>query len=107
MMAFVRFACLSVAGLLAASSVSMAQQGEVDPGQVSDGLKAIFNYGRASHTTKDILNANTTTIITGTIGGTYVQIGADLASMLDDGEKFACFQSWAAGRFKASPTFFI
>ena len=87
MMAFVRFACLSVAGLLAASSVSMAQQGEVDPGQVSDGLKAIFNYGRAAHTTKDILNANTTTIITGTIGGTYVQIGADLASMLDDGEK--------------------
>ena len=74
-------------GVLTVSSMSMAEQGEVDPGQVSEGLKAIFSYGRASHTTKDNLNANTTTVITGTIGGTYVQIGADLASMLDDGEK--------------------
>jgi TRAP transporter TAXI family solute receptor len=89
MTTFVRFACLAAtaAGLLTVSSMSMAEQGEVDPGQVSEGLKAIFSYGRASHTTKDNLNANTTTVITGTIGGTYVQIGADLASMLDDGEK--------------------
>ncbi len=89
MTTFIRFACLAAtaAGLLTVSSMSMAEQGEVDPGQVSEGLKAIFSYGRASHTTKDNLNANTTTVITGTIGGTYVQIGADLASMLDDGEK--------------------
>jgi TRAP transporter TAXI family solute receptor len=85
----VRLACLAVtaAALLTTNSISKAQQGEVDPGQVSEGLKAIFSYGRGNHTTQDHLNANTITVITGTIGGTYVQIGADLASMLDDGEK--------------------
>ena len=85
---FASFGCLAAtaAALLMTSSV-MAEQGEVDPGQVSEGLKAIFSYGRGNHTTQDHLNANTTTVITGTIGGTYVQIGADLASMLDDGEK--------------------
>ncbi|HET7847472.1 MAG TPA: TAXI family TRAP transporter solute-binding subunit [Pseudolabrys sp.] len=64
-----------------------AEQGELDPGQVSEGLKAIFNYGKDTTSTKERLNANTTTVITGTIGGTYVQIGADLASVLDDGDK--------------------
>src|SRR5215467_13117269 len=85
----VRLALLAAAAtaLLATSSISKAEQGEVDPGQVSEGLKAIFSYGKGNHTTQDHLNANTTTVITGTIGGTYVQIGADLASMLDDGEK--------------------
>jgi TRAP transporter TAXI family solute receptor len=68
------------------ASTGRAEQGEVDPGQVSDGLKAIFSFGRATEKTKEHLNANTTTIITGTIGGTYVQIGADLATMLDDGD---------------------
>jgi TRAP transporter TAXI family solute receptor len=58
-----------------------------DPSQVSDGLKAIFGYGHQTTKTKDRLNANTVTVITGTIGGTYVQIGADLASVLDDGDK--------------------
>jgi TRAP-type uncharacterized transport system substrate-binding protein len=86
---FASFGCLAAtaAALLMTSSAGMAEQGEVDPGQVSEGLKAIFSYGRGNHTTQDHLNANTTTVITGTIGGTYVQIGADLASMLDDGEK--------------------
>jgi TRAP transporter TAXI family solute receptor len=65
----------------------LAEQTEVDPAQVSQGLKAIFTYGNATQSTKERLNANTTTVITGTIGGTYVQIGADLASALDDGEK--------------------
>jgi len=89
MLKFTRFACLAAtaAALLTTSSVVMAEQGEVDPGQVSEGLKAIFSYGRGNRTTQDHLNANTITVITGTIGGTYVQIGADLASMLDDGEK--------------------
>ncbi|MGE5535645.1 MAG: TAXI family TRAP transporter solute-binding subunit, partial [Acidobacteriota bacterium] len=64
-----------------------AEKGEVDPAQVSEGLKAIFNYGKDTGSTKERLNANTTTVITGTIGGTYVQIGADLASVLDDGDK--------------------
>ena len=54
---------------------------------MSEGLKAIFTYGGATSKTKDRLNANTTTVITGTIGGTYVQFGADLASVLDDGDQ--------------------
>jgi TRAP transporter TAXI family solute receptor len=87
---FVRLGRLAAAAvaLIAMSSVGRAaEQGEVTPEQVSEGLKAIFSYGRAGHTTKDRLNANTTTIITGTIGGTYIQFGADLASLLDDGDE--------------------
>ena len=57
----------------------------VDPAKVSDSLKAIFQFGSAQ--TKQALNQNTVTLITGTIGGTYVQFGADLASVLDDGNK--------------------
>jgi TRAP transporter TAXI family solute receptor len=86
---FVRFTRVAAFGvaLLAAPSIGLAEQTEVDPTQVSQGLKAIFTYGNATQSTKERLNANTTTVITGTIGGTYVQIGADLASALDDGEK--------------------
>jgi TRAP transporter TAXI family solute receptor len=62
-----------------------AEQAEYDPAKVSDSLKAIFQFGSTS--TKQALNANTVTLITGTIGGTYVQFGADLASVLDDGNK--------------------
>src|SRR5437667_11626306 len=62
-----------------------AEQTEYDPAKVSDSLKAIFQFG--SNSTKQALNANTVTLITGTIGGTYVQFGADLASVLDDGNK--------------------
>ena len=87
MLKAIRFTCFitSAVAMLATSSVAMAEKGEVDPGQVSEGLKAIFNYGQG-RSTKDRLNANTITIITGTIGGTYVQIGADLASALDTGD---------------------
>ncbi len=63
-----------------------AAETEVDPGSVSDGLKAIFRYGNGSRDTANRLNANTVTLMSGTIGGTYVQIGADLESVLDDGE---------------------
>jgi len=59
---------------------------EVDPGAVSEGLKAIFHYGPGTKETADRLNANTVTLMSGTIGGTYVQIGADLESVVDDGE---------------------
>jgi len=87
MLKAIRFACLisPAVVLLATGSVATAQKGEVDPAQVSEGLKAIFSYGQG-RTTKDRLNANTITVITGTIGGTYVQIGADLASGLDAGD---------------------
>ncbi|BBO09037.1 TAXI family TRAP transporter solute-binding subunit [Bradyrhizobium sp. TM102] len=67
------------------ASTAGAEQTEYDPAKVSDGLKAIFQFGSTS--TKQALNANTVTLITGTIGGTYVQFGADLASVLDDGNK--------------------
>src|SRR5215468_12055530 len=66
-------------------SARAAEDGEYDPAKVSDSLRAIFQFGSAQ--TKQALNANTVTLITGTIGGTYVQIGADLASVLDDGNK--------------------
>ena len=66
-------------------SARAAEEGEYDPAKVSDSLRAIFQFGSAQ--TRHALNANTVTLITGTIGGTYVQIGADLASVLDDGNK--------------------
>jgi TRAP transporter TAXI family solute receptor len=62
-----------------------AEQTEYDPAKVSESLKAISQYGSIS--TKRSLNENTVTLISGTIGGTYVQFGADLASVLDDGNK--------------------
>jgi len=46
-----------------------AEQTNYDPAKVSDSLKAIFQFGSVS--TKNALNANTVTLLTGTIGGTY------------------------------------
>jgi branched-chain amino acid transport system substrate-binding protein len=60
----------------------------IDPGSVSEGLRGIFRYGTATRETADRLNANTVTMMTGTYGGTYEQFGADLASVLDDGDNF-------------------
>ena len=74
-----------VAMMMACGSAARAENSEYDPGKVSEGLKAIFQFGSAA--TKQALNANTVTLISGTIGGTYVQFGADLASVLDDGNK--------------------
>src|ERR1700742_2544256 len=74
-----------VATMMACGFAARAEETESDPAKVSDSLKAIFQFGSAQ--TKQALNANTVTLITGTIGGTYVQIGADLASALDDGNK--------------------
>src|SRR3981189_2771375 len=74
-----------VAIMMACGVGARAEQTEFDPAKVSDSLKAIFQYGSTS--TKQSLNANTVTLISGTIGGTYVQFGADLASVLDDGNK--------------------
>ena len=74
-----------VAIMMVCGLAARAEETEYDPAKVSDSLKAIFQFG--STQTKQALNANTVTLITGTIGGTYVQIGADLASVLDDGNK--------------------
>jgi TRAP transporter TAXI family solute receptor len=77
-------AILMACGFAARAQVQ-AQETEYDPAKVSESLKAIFQFGSAA--TKQNLNANTVTLISGTIGGTYVQFGADLASVLDDGNK--------------------
>jgi TRAP transporter TAXI family solute receptor len=71
--------------LMVSGVAAHAGQTEYDPAKVSDSLKAVFKFGSAS--TKKALNANTVTLLTGTIGGTYVQFGADLASVLDDDGK--------------------
>src|SRR6478672_4011108 len=71
--------------VMAFGFAASAEEGEFDPAKVSESLKAIFQFGSAA--TKQALNANTVTLISGTIGGTYVQFGADLASVLDDGNK--------------------
>jgi TRAP transporter TAXI family solute receptor len=76
-------ALLALIGFVVAA---IAEEKEVDPASVSEGLKAIFRYGTGTKQTADRLNANTVTVISGTIGGTYVQFGADLASVLDDGD---------------------
>src|SRR6476620_2492316 len=68
---------------IACGFTARAEQTEYDPAKVSESLKAIFQFGSAA--TKQALNANTVTLMSGTIGGTYVQFGADLASVLDDG----------------------
>ena len=72
--------------LLSLTAAARAQDTQYDPGKVSEGLKAIFQYGTGSSGPRDKLNANTVTLISGTIGGTYVQFGADLASVLDNGD---------------------
>ena len=74
-----------VAFMMACGIAARAEETELDPARVSQSLKANFQLG--STTTKQALNANTVTLISGTIGGTYVQFGADLASVLDDGNK--------------------
>src|SRR5271169_312557 len=79
------FGLALVAIMMACGFAARADETEYDPAKVSDSLKAIFQFG--SSQTKQALNANTVTLITGTIGGTYVQFGADLASVLDDGNK--------------------
>ena len=79
------FGMALVAIMLVCGQTARAEETELDPAKVSESLKAIFQFG--SSATKQALNQNTVTLISGTIGGTYVQIGADLASVLDDGNK--------------------
>jgi branched-chain amino acid transport system substrate-binding protein len=57
----------------------------VDPGAVSDSFKTIFRYSTAKRDLSNQLNANTITLMTGSFGSTYAQMGADLASVLNDG----------------------
>jgi TRAP transporter TAXI family solute receptor len=73
--------------MMVCAFAARAEDTEYDPAKVSESLKAIFQYGSTTATTKQSVNANTVTLISGTIGGTYVQFGADLASVLDDGNR--------------------
>lgn len=57
----------------------------IDPGSVSDSFKTIFRYGTAKRDLANQLNANTVTLMTGSLGSTYANMGADLASILDKG----------------------
>jgi TRAP transporter TAXI family solute receptor len=75
----------ALAALVASIAVAQGET-QLDPADVSAGLKAIFRYGSSTRQVVDRLNANTVTLMSGTIGGTYVQIGADLASVLDNGD---------------------
>jgi TRAP transporter TAXI family solute receptor len=50
-------------------------------------MVTVFALATARAEDAEFDHANTVTLISGTIGGTYVQIGADLASVLDDGNK--------------------
>ena len=74
-----------IAMMMACGFAARAEETEYDPAKVSESLKAIFQFGSVE--TKRALNVNTVTVMSGTIGGTYVQFGADLASVLDDGNK--------------------
>jgi TRAP transporter TAXI family solute receptor len=94
--------------LIAASATSAAltgtasaQRAEVTPESVSQGLKAIFNYQTDNKGLKDRLNANTITVVLGPIGGTYLNIGADLATVLDDGENLRVLPVIGKGSVKS------
>jgi TRAP transporter TAXI family solute receptor len=76
---------LAIFAMMVCAFAARAEDTGYDLAKVSESLKAISQYGSTS--TKESLNANTVTLISGTIGGTYVQFGADLASVLDDGKK--------------------
>src|SRR3977135_2717734 len=79
------FGLALVAMVMTCGLAARAEEGEYDPAKVSDSLKAIFQFGSAQ--TKQALNANPVPLLSGTSGGPYVQFGADLASVLDDGNK--------------------
>jgi branched-chain amino acid transport system substrate-binding protein len=73
----------------------------VDPGAVSDSFKTIFRYGTAKHDLATQLNANTVSLMTGSSGSTYSQMGADLASVLDDGVNFRVLPILGSGSVQA------
>ncbi|NOJ49062.1 ABC transporter substrate-binding protein [Bradyrhizobium sp. WSM 1744] len=74
----------------------------IDPGAVSDSFKTIFKYGTA--TKRDLanqLNANTVSLMTGSFGSTYAQVGADLASVLDNGTNLRILPVMGRGSVQA------
>src|ERR1043166_1099678 len=75
-----------------------------DAGGVSESFKTIFKYGTA--TKRDLanqLNANTVSLMTGSFGSTYAQVGADLASVLDNGTALRILPVMGRGAVQAGP----
>jgi len=73
----------------------------VDPGAVSDSLKTIFRYSVAKRDLSNQLNANTVTLMTGSFGSTYAQMGADLGSVLNDGANLRVLPILGSGSVQA------
>jgi branched-chain amino acid transport system substrate-binding protein len=73
----------------------------IDPGAVSDSFKTIFRYGPAKRDLANQLNANTVALATGAFGSTYAQMGADLASVLDNGFEFRLLPVMGRGSVQA------
>jgi branched-chain amino acid transport system substrate-binding protein len=73
----------------------------IDAGAVSDSFKTIFRYGTAKRDLANQLNANTVTLMTGAFGSTYAQMGADLASVLDNGVEFRVMPVMGRGSVQA------
>ena len=74
----------------------------VDAGAVSDSFKTIFKYGTATkRELANQLNANTVSLVTGSFGSTYAQVGADLASVLDNGTNLRILPVMGRGSVQA------
>jgi branched-chain amino acid transport system substrate-binding protein len=73
----------------------------IDAGAVSDSFKTIFRYGAAKRDLANQLNANTVTLMTGAFGSTYAQMGADMASVLDNGLEFRVLPVMGRGSVQA------
>ena len=73
----------------------------IDPGSVSESFKTIFRYGTAKRDLANQANANTVSIVTGSFGSTYTQIGADLASVLDNGASLRMLPVMGRGSVQA------
>ena len=74
----------------------------IDPGTVSDSFKTIFKYGSATkRELANQLNANTVSLMTGSFGSTYAQVGADLASALDSGTSLRILPVMGRGSVQA------
>ena len=74
-----------VAIMMACGFTARAEETEYDPAKVSESLKAIFQFGSAA--TKQSLNANTVTLISGTIGGTPCVVNGMMDALAELGIK--------------------
>jgi hypothetical protein len=76
----------------------------IDAGSVSESFKTIFQYGTAKRDLAVKLNTNTVSVVTGSFGSTYAQIGADLGSCWTMVIASGCCRFSAADRLRRSRT---